>query len=327
MLKSILFFALIFYFPVANVQKIKEIRFVSWGFYAHRLINRQAIYALPDELFRFYKPWLNFIEQHAIDPDKRRYAVKGEAECHYIDLDVYESYGKVSSGILPRNWYDAKECYPEDSLRSHGIGPWNTYHVFRRLQTAFEKHDSGRILKLTADLGHYIGDMNVPLHSTRNYNGQLTNQHGIHALWESFIPERSGSSYRVGGIRAVYLENPQRTIWDCVEKAHVQVQKVLHLEDSLSRKWEGNKYAFDKKGNTLSRVYRSDYVASYEQAMNGMVEGFIQNAIYSFASLIFTAWVNAGQPDMIAFPINDTVENQLFQDTQSSFLNKIREHE
>jgi hypothetical protein len=39
-------------------------------------------------------------------------------------------------------------------------------------------------------LGHYIGDAHVPLHTTSNYNGQKTNQHGIHGLWESRIPEQ-----------------------------------------------------------------------------------------------------------------------------------------
>ena len=33
-----------------------------------------------------------------------------------------------------------------------------------------------KILKYSAELGHYIGDAHVPLHTTENYNGQLTNR-------------------------------------------------------------------------------------------------------------------------------------------------------
>ncbi len=43
-------------------------------------------------------------------------------------------------------------------------------------------HDSIKILKYSADLSHYIGDAHVPLHTTSNHNGQLTNQVGIHAF-------------------------------------------------------------------------------------------------------------------------------------------------
>ena len=37
---------------------------------------------------------------------------------------------------------------------------------------------------LRADLGHYLADAHVPLH-TGNYSSQRTNQTGIHALWET----------------------------------------------------------------------------------------------------------------------------------------------
>ena len=41
------------------------------------------------------------------------------------------------------------------------------------------------VLRTAADLGHYLADAHVPLHTTGNYNGQRTNQTGIHALWET----------------------------------------------------------------------------------------------------------------------------------------------
>jgi hypothetical protein len=57
--------------------------------------------------------------------------------------------------------------------------------MLNRLTRAFKEHDRERILRYSADLGHYIGDAHVPLHCTRNYNGQLSGQHGIHGFWES----------------------------------------------------------------------------------------------------------------------------------------------
>ena len=78
----------------------------------------------------------------------------------------------------------AKEAFTE-----HGILPYNLQTFYIRLIGAFKRKDVKRILSLSADIGHYIGDAHVPLHTTENYNGQLTDQIGIHAFWESRIPE------------------------------------------------------------------------------------------------------------------------------------------
>jgi hypothetical protein len=45
-----------------------------WGFYAHKKINYYAVFLLPPEMMVLYKPNIDFIEEHAVDPDKRRYA-------------------------------------------------------------------------------------------------------------------------------------------------------------------------------------------------------------------------------------------------------------
>ncbi|MEO6257087.1 MAG: S1/P1 Nuclease, partial [Ginsengibacter sp.] len=50
-----------------------------WGFYGHRKINYYAVFLLPPEMLILYKPNIEFISEHAVDPDKRRYAVAGEA--------------------------------------------------------------------------------------------------------------------------------------------------------------------------------------------------------------------------------------------------------
>lgn len=64
----------------------------SWGFWAHKRINRLAVFTLPPEMIGFYKIHLEFITDHAVDPDKRRYSVEGEDKNHYIDIDHYGEY-------------------------------------------------------------------------------------------------------------------------------------------------------------------------------------------------------------------------------------------
>ena len=63
-----------------------------WGFYAHQKINYYAVFLLPPEMMLLYKPNISFLSEHAIDPDKRRYAVPDEGPRHYIDIDHYGVY-------------------------------------------------------------------------------------------------------------------------------------------------------------------------------------------------------------------------------------------
>ncbi|MFN9519179.1 MAG: zinc dependent phospholipase C family protein, partial [Bacteroidota bacterium] len=148
----------------------------GWGFYAHKVINRLAVFTLPPELFAFYKAHLEDITEHAVDPDKRRYSDPEEACRHYVDLDYFEH--TLPLDTMPRKWKDAVARYTEDTLKAYGIVPWHIQLMMNRLTEAFKEKNIERIIRLSADLGHYIADAHVPLHATINYNGQLTGQQG-----------------------------------------------------------------------------------------------------------------------------------------------------
>ncbi|MDP9231108.1 MAG: zinc dependent phospholipase C family protein, partial [Bacteroidota bacterium] len=157
-----------------------------WGFYAHKKINYYAVFLLPPGMLVLYKPNIEFLTEHAIDPDKRRYAIPEESPRHYIDIDHYGNYPYDS---LPRKWNDAIAKYSEDTLMQHGIVPWWVQTMLYRLTDAFKEKNQAKILKLSAEIGHYVADAHVPLHASSNYNGQFTAQKGIHGFWESRVPE------------------------------------------------------------------------------------------------------------------------------------------
>src|SRR5256714_12844579 len=107
----------------------------GWGFWAHKRINRMACFTLPSPLFSFYKKHIDFITEHAVDPDKRRYADPDEAPRHYIDLDRYLKDGFDS---IPKFWQQAVTKYGEDTLKSWGIVPWHINRMSYRLTEAFK---------------------------------------------------------------------------------------------------------------------------------------------------------------------------------------------
>ena len=352
----------------------------NWGFYAHRLINRMAVYTLPPEMMVLFKPNIEFLAEHAVDPDKRRYASPFEASRHYMDLDHWGTYPYHD---LPRKWPEALLKYsdivwyktardslifsgksiwqrfynqdslmdisdpaaslgsnfpqffqefilpdyyeeewtidcdlwmnhlelPEeescskvrvrDSLTAHGILPYHLIRMQRDLTHAFLQKDKNRIIRLSAEMGHYIGDAHVPLHTTSNYNGQLTDQLGIHAFWESRIPElfaEENYDFFVG--KANYIADPSEFYWNIVLESNSYVDSVLLIEKRLSEIYPSDQqYCFDERLGVTVRTQCRDYALVYQQRMNGLVEQRMRQSIRAVGSSWYTAWVDAGQPD------------------------------
>ena len=131
--------------------------------------------------------------------------MKGEAEKHYIDIDHYIKNDENPFDIMPRRWKDAVDKFSEDTIKAYGISPWNIQSMLYKLTNAFKEKDLIKILKFSAEIGHYISDAHVPLHATENYNGQFTNQKGIHGFWESRVPELFFDDYDLITGKAIYI--------------------------------------------------------------------------------------------------------------------------
>ncbi len=282
----IFFFLILSYFPS-----------FCWGFFAHQKINFYASFLLPPEMMVLYKSNISFISEHAIDPDKRRYAIKEEGPRHYLDID---KYGKYPYPDLPRKWDDAVAKFGVDSLMQHGIVPWHVQVMLLRLTDAFRDKNYSRILKNSAELGHYISDAHVPLHASSNHNGQLTNQKGIHGFWESRVPELLAEKqwdFFVG--KAQYIKNPGEFIWDRVLESALAADSVLLFERQLTEQFSPDKkFSFEERNGIVIRQYSTDFTVAFNKKLDGMVERRMRQSIFAIASFWFTAWVNAGQPDL-----------------------------
>lgn len=258
-----------------------------------------------------------------MNPDKRRYAVKAEAPRHYIDLDVY---GDSAAYKMPRYWKDAVAMYTEDTLNAYGIVPYYTNRVAYWLIEAFKNKKPEQILRLSADIGHYIADANVPLHTTENYNGQMSGQYGIHGFWESRLPELFFEEYDLLTGKATYIENIQLYIWDGVVKAHEALDSVFMFEEELTRKYpESKKYGYEERGQSTVRTYSYDFSKDYHRRLNGMVERRMRASIKMVGDIWFSCWVKAGQPDISSFfeePLN--IKDTIYTTDPSV---KLRNHE
>jgi hypothetical protein len=271
----------------------------KWGFVGHKSINRLAVFTLPPELFGFYKAHIDYITDHSVDPDKRRYLVDGEDICHYIDIDHYYVKDSNVFDIVPKYWNQAVLKYSEDTLKTYGVVPWHVVLMKNKLQKAFETKNIDLILKYSSEIGHYIADAHVPLHTTENYNGQLTNQKGIHGLWESRLVELYKDNYNYFVGRANYLSNPTLDIWEAIRNSHLALDTVFKAEKELTLQFgDAQKYTFEQRGNQTIKTYSVPFSKAYHDQLNGMVERRMKAAILCVGSFWYTAWVDAGQPDL-----------------------------
>lgn len=268
-----------------------------WGFYAHKKINYYAVFLLPPEMMVLYKPNISFISEHAVDPDKKRYVVPDEGSHHFIDID---HYGKYPYDSLPRKWDNAVAKWGEDTLKAYGIVPWHIQMMQSRLTNAFREKNFSKIMKYSADIGHYIADAHVPLHVNSNHNGQFTNQKGIHAFWESRVPELLAEKefdFFIG--KAAYLNNTGDFMWKRILESAREADSVLIIEKELSNSFlPDKKYSFEERNGKVIRQYSSAYTIAYNKKLKGMIERRMKQAIFAIASSWYTAWVNAGQPDL-----------------------------
>ncbi|GJM32232.1 MAG: hypothetical protein DHS20C18_12330 [Saprospiraceae bacterium] len=367
-------------------------------------------------MVRFYKYNIEYITEHAVDPDKRRYATKHEAVRHYIDID---HWGKYPFPEVPRDWLsvlvkyttiyainaqgdtlrlerdtrpeveaqdnflsfrdslvskswlidsaqyrnfyrtnilanyyeddwivdcdslqkvfgqlDCQSAFAKDHFSEYGILPYHLLQMQHRLTEAFRRRNVNSILRLSAEMGHYIGDAHVPLHTTENYNGQLTNQVGIHGFWESRIPELfADDTYDFFVGHAEYLDDPASYFWNVVLDSHQLVDSVLLIERELSLTFPSDQqYCFEERLDNTIRTQCTAYAAAFQERMAGMVEKRMQQSILAVGSSWYTAWVDAGQPDMNnlqqrAFSRGEFEEQQELEKQFQQGENKGRTHD
>lgn len=288
------FFILLLFFS-SFLCVAKEIK---WGFWAHQRINRLAVFTLPLEMQVFFKKQIDYISENAVNPDKRRYAVVGEAPRHYIDA---EAYGDSALYKLPLYWNEATKRYGEDTLALNGTVPWAIQQYKAQLTEAFRQKNARRILRVAADLGHYIADANVPLHTTRNYNGQRTGQEGIHAFWESRLTELFADQYDMFVGAAIYEEKIARRAWRAVQQANAALDSVLLFEKELSKRMKPEqKYVLEERNGVIIKTYSREFSQRYHQMLDQQVERQMRASVKMVGDFWFTCWVDAGQPDLSA---------------------------
>jgi hypothetical protein len=269
----------------------------SWGFLVHRTINQLAAYQLPKKMRPFFYENLEYIVKYSIRPDQRRNHDPSEDPKHFINL---EAYGDSTALKMPLAWNEAVIKYSKDTLMKYGYVPYWIMVMKDKLTEAFRSQSADSILFYAADIGHYIGDANVPLHTTVNYDGQLTNQKGLHALWESVIPELELDQYRLyNNHKAKYLRHPEIEIWKAVRHAHNLLNDMFEKEKEVSKQFtDSTKYRIQTRNGKKVKYYTSAFAKVYAASLQPTINEQLLHSSNLIADFWYTAWVDAGRPDL-----------------------------
>ena len=108
--------------------------------------------------------------------------------------------------------------------------------------------------------------------------------------------------------KAEYIKNPADFIWKRVLESAAAADTVLKYEKELSKNFPPDqKYSFEDRNGITIRQYSSAFSKAYNEILKGMVERRMRQSIYAVASFWYTAWVNAGQPDLTNFPTKNSL--------------------
>jgi hypothetical protein len=253
--------------------------FAGWGAVGHKLINRKTPQFFPPQMNAFQN-WRDSLAVHASDADSRKNTDSTESRRHYIDIDAYSGF--IINHRIPQNIDSLNNIYGYNVVISNGIVPFAIIAYTDSVKQAFSQHNFQKAMLKSADLGHYVGDAHNPLHDTRWYNGWSTFSNEIHSRYETGLISRDSAFIQYTGDSIYYVNDINQYAFNIVYNTYVYVDSVYRC-DSI---------AHTIAGNTNSTQFYQEF---WNRAGNFTIMLF-KNASKSLASLIYTAWVNAGSP-------------------------------
>jgi hypothetical protein len=259
----------------------------AWGAAAHRYVMQRAIDLLPAEIKPFFVRHRDELVLRVNDPDLWRVVgFEDEPPNHQIDFGVPD-YGPYPFTALPREYDIAVETFGAATVRRHGLLPWRTVEEFGNLRRVFQGFPRGQIyvegnsVLFAATLAHYVQDATQPLHVHNNFDGQLTGQNGLHARFEAELFERFESRLTVSPAPIRPVTNIRDLIFEVALSSHQLVPQILQADrDAI-----GAKDAYD-----------DDYFEKFLNNVRPVLERQLAEAITESASVIASAWTEAGKP-------------------------------
>ncbi len=264
----------------------------GWGATGHRIINGEATRHLPPSMLAFslQKAWL---ADSASVADWRRsgsngyVAVPSDAPKHYLDVDDYPEYATRS---VQTDLALLIAQYGSTRVTDNGTLPWAIRDAVDTLTSALRRRDLRKVWSTASDLGHFVADGHNPLHCTVDFNGRATlaGSSGIHSRYETSMVNRYASSLVIADDSVQYVASPINFAMSFIYDSQALVD-TLYAADVAARAssgWSG------------SGSMPTAYLDALWSSTGSLTQKQFQAASKALADLLYTAWVDAGRPDL-----------------------------
>lgn len=255
---------------------------LAWGPAAHRVAEDWAINTLPPPLQQFFRNHRDYLLAHANDPRDWARNDRYEKMRQYIFLDKYGVFPHLK---LPHNYQAAVEVYGAGKVKSNGVLPWQIGEFSLRLTNAMRAGKWDEAREDAAALGFYVSDAHDPLHTTSNDDGQLTGENGLAERFGTQLFDRYSHFFIFRPSDAAKVEDPTGYAFEMALEANSWLDQVI-LADRLA--------ASGLPG------YNDDYFDRFYSRIGSVVMREISAAAHDIGSYWYTAWINAGQPQLPA---------------------------
>jgi hypothetical protein len=258
----------------------------AWSWATHRYIMRRAIEILPAEIKPFFDEHREEIVYRAIDPDLWRDVGWDEDSNHFVNFGAPE-LGPYPFVALPRDHTAALEKFGEAGLKRIGTLPWRLQEMVGNLRRAFEGFSKGsglapqQAVLFSGTASHYIQDATQPFHASNDYDGQLSGQRGIHARFEQELLDRFEARVTVKPEPPKPITAVRDYAFEMLLTSHQKVPAILEA---------------DREAVSARDTYDDVYFETFFLKVRPIYEGQLSNAVSATASIITTAWEQAGRP-------------------------------
>jgi len=281
----------------------------GWSRAGHALITEEAVERLPEPLRgRFaQESALGRLKDASIAPDD--WGKKGsdhyrpdEQPRHFLNIDALTDQPYPFKDF-PRDRAKAAEQFGADALARHGSVPWAAADALSRLTDALTASRTDAVFREAGMLAHYAADLHMPLHTTANYDGQETGNHGVHKAVEVGLVARYEDFYRSelrrGRRQEAFLDDPDDRLFDWLTAAHGRVKPILEADSVARHRTRYNPAQHPEDLDDVASKRARPYYETLRQELKrrGSPEAAaMRDAAAHLADLLYTAWVRAGKP-------------------------------
>lgn len=224
----------------------------AWFTVGHAKVSRAAVRALPPEVPRFFRDGAFTVGEASVDPDlfKDRTLVAlraAEEPNHYLDWEL------IPGLAFPADRWAFTAAVIERKVdpRALGVLPYSLMESYQRLTMAFAEHrrypDDAAIqqkaLVYAGWLGHYVGDLEQPLHTSIHHDGRAnpdksSPRTGIHQLVDGLFERVPFDEAEVtGNLPVRVIPDVWAAIHTELVTSHALVDRVYEIEPDLRAAW------------------------------------------------------------------------------------------